>query len=326
MSDYILGTAGHVDHGKTTLIKALTGIDADRLPQEKERGLTLDLGFANIQLPSGRVCSIVDVPGHEKYLKNMLAGVGGFDFALLIIDASEGIMPQTIEHFEILKLLNIQDGLPVITKADLVSAQEIEKLKTQLKDFIRDSFLEKSPAMTVSAVSGQGIEELKSEIDNRLEQLTPRDLSLPGRLAIDRVFVKPGFGVVVTGSMFQGSFELYQKVVVLPSTQKAKIRKIQFQGEDVKEARAGQRIALNLGGVDSAVIKRGNQVTASGTLFNTVEFDAKIKVLDSSPHPLKHRDEIRLYITTDEVFGKVFLLDRSELEPGETGFVRIMLD
>lgn len=326
MAHFVIGTSGHVDHGKTTLIKALTGIDADRLIAEKERGMTLDLGFAHIDLPSGTSCGIVDVPGHEKYIKNMLPGIGGLDYALLVVDAGEGIMPQTREHFEILQLMNVQGGLCVLTKADKVSPDQIKLRQNELRKLFTGTFLEKSEIIPVSSITGEGLSTLISKIDEGISKLTPRDEDALFRLPVDRVFTLPGFGVIVTGTVYQGQISVENNVIILPADKKAKIRKMQVHGKDVKIAFAGQRLALNLSRIDMEQLRRGDQVLSPGLLSVTNHLDVVIEVLKSSPHPLKNQEKVRLYITTQEIFSKVVLLDSHRLEPGEKGFARLVLD
>ena len=326
MNNYIIGTAGHVDHGKSALIKALTGTDPDRLPEEKARGLTLDLGFAHLTLSNGIECGIVDVPGHEKYLKNMLAGVGGYDFALLVIDAGEGIMEQTREHLEIMELLEIKDGLTVITKIDRVEPEFVDMVEEEVVKFLKDTFLHDSPIARVSAFTGEGIESLRYLIEQRIVRIEPRSANTTFRLPIDRKFVKSGFGTVVTGTVFQGAIEVGDRVHILPSGTSGKVRQIQVNNEKVGKVVAGQRAALNIAGVDAYEIYRGDQVITPGTARATGRMDATVKVLTSSLHPLKNRTEVRLYVGATEVFAKVILLDRDELNKGEECFAQIVFE
>lgn len=326
MPHFIIGTAGHVDHGKTTLIKALTDIDADRLPQEKIRGLTLDLGFAHIELPSGTVCGIVDVPGHERYLKNMLAGVGGFDLALLVIDAFEGIMAQTREHLEIIHMLDIPAGVVAITKTDRVEKLKVEELKSELSGFLKGTPLENAPLIPVSAREGEGLDELRSALDDVVKRLRPRDEEAPFRLPVDRVFTMPGFGTVVTGTVYQGVAAVDDSIVILPGPYRGKVRGIQVHGKDTTRCYAGQRAAINVARVDPEKISRGSQLVRSGFFAPTTELDVLMKVLPSSAKPLKNRNQVRLYMATSEAFGKIIILDADEIPPGESGYARISLE
>ncbi len=326
MKHFIIGTAGHVDHGKSALIKALTGIDPDRLPEEKERGLTLDLGFANIKLPSGIECGIVDVPGHERYLKNMLAGVGGYDFALLVVDAGEGVMAQTREHLEIMQLLDIKDGMTVITKIDRVEPDMVDIVEEELIELLSDTFLHDSPVARVSTVTGEGIQSLIYLMDQRISRLEPRSVNDPLRLPIDRVFTKAGFGTIVTGTILQGKVETGDKILLLPSGTMSKVRQIQVHNDMVDRAYAGQRAALNVAWVDATTLFRGDQAVAPGSARATGRMDAFVNVLKSSPHPLENRSEVRLYTGTSEVYAKVILLDRDVLNQGEECFAQIVFE
>jgi selenocysteine-specific elongation factor len=326
MPNYVIGTAGHVDHGKTALVKALTGIDADRLIEEKERGMTLDLGFAHITLPSGIVCGIVDVPGHEKYLKNMLAGVGGLDFVLFVVDAGEGIMAQTREHLEILQLLGIQDGIPVISKIDRVPKENLEQVENEFSEFLKGSFLEKSPVIRLSAQTGVGIDKLVAEIDKRVKKLTPRDKNASFRMPVDRVFTLPGIGTVITGTVYQGNTERERTLEILPTGRRGKVRQIQVHNQSADSVEAGQRAALNISKVEMRDVRRGDQVINPNSIRPTKDLDVKLEVLSSAPHPVKNKVKVRLYIATSEVFGKVILLDSDNLEPGESGYARIVLE
>ncbi|MCE1249069.1 MAG: selenocysteine-specific translation elongation factor [Firmicutes bacterium] len=317
MAHYIIGTAGHVDHGKSALVKMLTGKDPDRLPEEKIRGLTLDLGFASLDLPSGAECSIVDVPGHEKYLRNMLAGVCGFDFALLVVDAGEGIKEQTREHMEIMQVLGIKDGITVITKIDRVEPEVVDQVERDVVEFLKDTFLHASPVVRVSTLTGEGHESLLHAIDYRIVRLTPRDMNATFRMPIDRVFTKRGVGTIVTGTIYQGRIEENGRVLILPEGKTKKIRGIQVHDKDVSEAVAGQRAALNISGIEMEAIVRGDLLTGPGSGRATGRMDGMIELLKSSPQPLANRSEVRFYSGTSETFAKVILLDRNELKPGE---------
>ncbi|MCD4783722.1 MAG: selenocysteine-specific translation elongation factor [Candidatus Eremiobacteraeota bacterium] len=322
-NNYIIGTAGHVDHGKSSLIKIMTGIDPDRLPQEKARKLTLDLGFAHVNLPSGIECGIIDVPGHEKYLKNMLSGVGGYDFALLVVDAGEGIKEQTREHLDIMQLLEIKDGITVITKIDRVDPETVDQVESELIDFLKDSFLCDSPIVRFSAPTGEGLDTLLDTIDQRINLLEPRPIRASLRLPIDRVFLMPGVGVVVTGTIHQGQIRENRKIEILPAGLKAKVRQIQVHNVEVKKAYAGQRVALNIAGVEKADIERGDWIITPRTARATGRMDVSITLLKSAPQPLKNDSEVRLYNGTAEIFAQVYLLDRDVLEPGEKTYAQV---
>lgn len=326
MSYFIIGTAGHVDHGKTALIKALTGIDTDRLPEEKLRGLSIDLGFAHLNLPSGVTAGIVDVPGHERFLKNMLAGVGGYDLALLIIDAVEGIKPQTFEHMEILNLLEIKKGIVVITKVDIAGENRLSLLKPEIKDFFKGTFLEDAQVLEVSSITGRGIEELKSGIDRILSGLPPKAVDAPFRLPVDRVFVKAGFGTVVTGTLLSGTITAGDRVSIQPAGRESKVRQIQVYGKIMEKSFAGQRVALNLSGVNAEEIKRGDVIALPGWGSVSKRIDARLKILMDCPHPVKSYSRIRFYAGTAEILGKIIILKKKILSAGEEGFVQIILD
>ena len=322
---YVIGTAGHVDHGKSTLIQALTGIDPDRLPQEKERGMTIDLGFAWLTLPSGREVSIVDVPGHERFVKNMLAGVGGIDVALLVVAADEGVMPQTREHLAILDLLRIKKGLVVITKADLVDEEMLELVSADVEDVLQGTSFEGAPSLVVSAVNGRGLEELKASLDKMLDATEPRrDLGRP-RLPIDRSFIVAGFGTVVTGTLVDGSLKLGQEVELAMASQRCRIRGLQSHRKKLQEATPGRRLAINLSGVSHQEIQRGEVITTPGWLKPTAIVDAHIRLIADIPKGLKHNRGVTFHAFTAETLARVRLLDREDLKPCEEGWVQIHL-
>ncbi|MHB2017978.1 MAG: selenocysteine-specific translation elongation factor [Candidatus Xenobia bacterium] len=325
-ASYILGTAGHVDHGKTTLIKALTGIDTDRLPEEKARGLSIDLGFAHLKLPSGREVGIVDVPGHERFLKNMLAGVGGYDLAMLVIDCIEGIKPQTREHLEILQMLAIQSGVVALTKVDMQDPEYLPLVREDISNYLAATFLKDAPIINVSSITGQGLDELKSTIDGLLDKVKPRSLDVPFRLPVDRVFVKPGFGTVITGSLWQGRMQKGDRVEIQPQGLETRIRGLQVFGESRDVAIAGQRVAVNLAGVESVAIHRGHVLSAPGSLKPSTAMDLQIELLPHAPRPLKHRSWVRMYMGTQEVVGKLILLEADEIAPGSSGTAQILLE
>ncbi len=323
---YVIGTAGHVDHGKSVLVEALTGIDPDRLREEKERGMTIDLGFAWMSLPSGREVSIVDVPGHERFVKNMLAGVGGIDLALLIVAADEGVMPQTREHLAILDLLQIRSGVLVITKKDLVEADFLELVSADVLDLAEGTTLEGSPRVACSAVSGEGLDELVSVIDRRLEETTARrDIGRP-RLPIDRAFTIAGFGTVVTGTLIDGSLAVGQEVEIVPGGRRTRIRGLQTHRQQVEKALPGTRTAANLTGVAKDDLYRGQVVTPPGWLVPTRTVDVRLHALASLPRPIRHNARLTFHSGASEVNASVRLLDRDSLPPGEEGWAQLRLD
>jgi len=323
---FVLGTAGHVDHGKSVLVQALTGIDPDRLREEKERGLTIDLGFAWLNLPSGRAVGIVDVPGHEHFIKNMLAGVGGIDIALLIVAADEGVMPQTREHVAILDLLQVNRGIAVIAKKDLVDEEFLELVTLEVNELLAGTTLAQAPIVAVSALTGEGLPGLVSIIDQILDSATPRkDIGRP-RLPIDRVFTMAGFGTVVTGTLVDGSLSQGQEVEILPPALAARIRGLQSHKQNIDIAPPGNRVAANLSGVATSQLTRGDVVTNPGWLKPTRAFDVKLRLLPSAPRPLPHNATVTFYHGAAEVLGKVRLLERDKIGPGETTWAQFLLD
>lgn len=322
----IVGTAGHIDHGKTTLIKALTGRDTDTLKEEKDRGISINLGFTFFDLPSGRRAGIIDVPGHEKFIKNMLAGVSGIDVVLLVIAADEGIMPQTKEHFEILQLLNVKKGIIVLTKADLVDDDWISMVKEDIFNEFRGTFLENAPVCTVSSKTRQGLKELTEEIDKITEETEPKDTEGHFRLPVDRVFSITGFGTVVTGTMIGGQIAEGQTVKIYPSGIMTKVRSIQVHDVPVKSAEAGQRCAINLANIKLDEIQRGDVVSIDKIMEPSIIVDGSFYYLKSAGKPLVNNHRIRFYHGTSEIIGRVLLLDRDELKPGEHAYVQIRLE
>jgi selenocysteine-specific elongation factor len=272
---YVIGTAGHVDHGKSTLVQALTGIDPDRLREEKERGMTIELGFAWLTLPSGKEVSIIDVPGHERFIKNMLAGVGGIDLALLVIAANESVMPQTREHLAILDLLRVKKGMAVIAKRDLVDEEMLELVMAEVEDVLKGTTLEGAPMIPVSAVTGEGIPELLSTLDTLLETTETRKDSGRPRLAIDRSFTMSGFGTVVTGTLIDGSLSVGMEAEIVPSGRVARIRGLQSHRQKIETASPGRRLAVNLSGVSHDQIQRGEVLTIPGWLRPTIALDVR---------------------------------------------------
>lgn len=327
MKNIIIGTAGHVDHGKTRLIKALSGIDTDRLEEEKKRGITIELGFAHIPNDEGYNIGVIDVPGHEKFIKNMLAGIGGIDFVLFVVAADEGIMPQTREHFEILQALGIDDGIIAITKTDMVDEEWLELVQEDIRDYVEGSFLEGKPMIPVSAKSGANIDLLKEEIIRKCDRESKR-IEAPEmfRLPVDRVFTKSGFGTVVTGTLMDGTCSLNDEVHVFPEETPTKIRGIQTYGNDVEQAVAGQRTAINLSGVRKEDIRRGDVIAAKDAVSVTGMLDVKLKIFDSSERMVLNNSRVHLYCGSKEVLTKVILMDRDALSAGEEAYVQFRLE
>jgi len=326
MKQVILGTAGHIDHGKTSLIRAMTGIDTDRLKEEKERGITIELGFAHMDLPCGQILGIVDVPGHEKFVKNMVAGASGIDLVSLIIAADEGVMPQTREHLEICELLKVPHGLVVLTKIDMVDEEWLEMVKEDVEEFLQGSFLENAPIVEVSSATGAGLAELVQVLDKLVQEIPERDPGSFYRLPVDRVFVMKGFGTVVTGTTISGRIRIGDEVTIYPQEIESRVRGLQVHNLEVEEARAGQRTAANLQGLEKAQLQRGNVVASRDSLRPSYMIDVVLDLLSSSPRKLKNRAKARLHTGTSEVISTVVLLDRDELKPGESCYAQVRLD
>jgi len=326
MKHVILGTAGHIDHGKTALVKALTGVDTDRLKEEKERGITIELGFTYLDLPSGIRLGIVDVPGHEKFVKHMVAGVWGIDLVALVIAADEGVMPQTKEHLDICKLLKVKKGLIVLTKIDLVDRELLELVKEEVTDIAENTFLKGAPILSVSSTTGEGFPQLISTLDLLAKEVEERSSDGLFRLPIDRVFVIKGFGTVVTGTMISGSLSLGETVEILPSGLEGKVRNLQVYNRPVEKAVAGQRTAVNLQGMEASAIERGDVLVRSQSLTATQLIDVHLDYLPHAPRPLRHRTKQRFHIGTNLTTASFFLLDREEFAPGEAGFVQLRLE
>ena len=326
MREIVLGTAGHVDHGKTSLIRALTGIETDRLKEEKKRGITIELGFAYLDLPCGHRLGIVDVPGHEKFVKNMVAGVTGMDMVAFIIAADEGIMPQTVEHFEICRLLGVQKGIIVLTKKDLVEEDWLEMVQDEIREFCEGSFLEESPIIPVSSTTGEGIDEVLAKLDEFVRQHQFHEVFGPFRLPVDRIFAMKGFGAVVTGTSISGRTQLGEEMQFYPSRKVAKVRGIQVHSQSVESVEAGHRTAINLQGVDTADLVRGMVVATPGSLEPNYMLDCRFLYLPSAGKPLKHRARVRVHLGTAEILGRISLLDRDELQAGEEVGVQLLLE
>jgi selenocysteine-specific elongation factor len=328
MKSIIIGTAGHIDHGKTALVKALTGIDADRLEEEKRRGITIDLGFAHLELaaPSGERVRLgfIDVPGHERFVRNMLAGVGGMDLVLMVIAADESIKPQTREHFEICRLLSIPRGITVITKSDMVDEDTLSVVRMEIEDFVRGSFLDvsRSPVVAVSALKGTGLDELKREIIRLAADVPSRDTEALFRLPIDRVFTMKGFGAVVTGTLIAGKVKKEEEVEVFPSRKRARVRGVQVHGSSAEQAIAGQRTALNLAGVQMEELARGMTLAAPGVFEPTQKFEVQISLLKDAK-PLKNRARVHFHAFTSETIAEVALRGVTELKPGASAFAQL---
>ncbi len=325
MKHVIIGTAGHVDHGKTLLIKALTGIDTDRLVEEKKRGITIELGFAHLDWPDGTQAGIVDVPGHEKFIKNMLAGAGGIDLAMLVIAADDGVMPQTVEHLDILTLLGIQDGLIVITKADTVDPEWLEMMQEEIAEKVQGSFLEGKPIVAVSAYTGQGIAELKEMLRHLVHQAEEKSLRIPFRLPVDRVFSVDGFGTVVTGTLIEGSMHEGDLAQLVPSGAETRIRNLQVHGKNVETAYAGQRVAINLAGLKKSDIQRGDAVAKPGSVRVSRMLDVRLKNLADSGRIIQNDSQVHLFHGAAELLAKVVLFGREELKPGESCYAQLRL-
>lgn len=320
-----IGTAGHVDHGKSTLVTALTGIDPDRLAEEKARGMTIDLGFAWLTLPSGREASVVDVPGHESFIKNMLAGVGGIDVALLVIAADEGVMPQTEEHLAILDLLRVQSGVVALTKCDLVDDEWLELVREEVAVTLRPTTLGGSPIIACSAYTRAGLPALLSALDAALDAAPGRrDLGRP-RLPVDRVFTITGFGTVVTGTLLDGMLRTGQDVELLPRGQRARVRGLQAHKHAVEQGLPGNRVAINLAGVAKSDIARGDVLTHPGRLRATTAIDVRLEVIPGAPRPVPHNAELNVYSGAAEVPARVALLDGDEIAPGTAGWAQLRL-
>jgi selenocysteine-specific elongation factor len=330
MKHIIVGTAGHIDHGKTALVKALTGVDADRLKEEKARGITIDIGFADLAVGDNRF-GFVDVPGHERFVKNMLAGAHGLDLVMLVVAADESIMPQTREHFDICRLLRVKSGLVALTKADLVDEELLELARAEVEDFIKGSFLEDAPIIAVSSRTGAGIEELKQTLVKLAADIQPKNIAAVPRLPVDRAFSIKGFGTVVTGTLIAGELKVGDDIEVLPAGVRTRIRNVQVHGRDTERALAGQRTAINLQGVSREQAERGSVLAPAGRLQATSMIDARLDLLPSAPRPLMQRARVRLHHGTLEVMARVVILQSSgepfgQIEPGQSAIVQLRLE
>ena len=326
MKNIIIGTAGHKDHGKTTLIKALTGRETDTLKEEKKRGISINLGFTYFDLPSKKRAGIVDVPGHEKFIKNMLAGASGLDMVLLVVAADEGVMPQTVEHLDILTYLNIKNGMIVLTKSDTVDEEFRELVKEDIREKVQGTFLEEAEIIEVDSISRKGLDELISKIDDMTEEIEDKNLNSPARLNIDRVFSIKGFGTVVTGTLIEGKISVDDDLVIYPKELPTKIRSIQVHGESVDTAYAGQRTAINISNVKVEEIERGDVLASVNSLEEAMMLDVKLSIVKHMNIGLKHWDRLRLYHGTREILCRAVPLEVEEINPGESGFVQLRLE
>jgi selenocysteine-specific elongation factor len=322
----ILGTAGHIDHGKTSLIRAVTGINTDRLKEEQERGITIELGFASLDLPSGRHVGIVDVPGHEKFVKNMVAGATGIDIVAMVIAADEGVMPQTREHMEICTLLGVEHGFIVLTKTDLVDEEWLELAAEDVSEFAQGTFLEGKPVVPVSSATGKGIDRFLAALDEACAKIPDRPPSSLFRLPVDRVFTMRGFGTVITGTLASGRVRVGETVMIYPSGKTAKVRGIQVHNQSVEEAEAGFRTAINFQGLEKADVQRGEVLSTPKALEPSYMVDLELLYLKSNPKAMKNRTRVRFHTGTSEIIGHLILLDREELKPGETAMAQIRLE
>jgi len=326
LENIILGTAGHIDHGKTSLIKALTGIETDRLKEEKQRGITIELGFAFLDLPGGTHIGIVDMPGHEKFVKNMVAGSSGIDVVTMVIAADEGVMPQTREHMEICHLMGIEHGLIALTKTDMVDEDLLELAMEDIHDFVQGTFLEDKPVIPVSSVTGKGLEKFVSALEEICSNLPERKFSAIFRLPVDRVFSMKGFGTVITGTLTSGSIRVGEDIMVYPQKIVSRVRGIQVHSSSVEEAGPGTRTAINFQGLDKASVNRGDILSTPNTLIESYMVDAGFNFLKSNTRPAKTRTRVRFHSGTNEILGYMVLLDREELLPGDDALVQFRLE
>lgn len=326
MKNVILGTAGHIDHGKTTLIKALTGRETDNLKEEKQRGISINLGFTYFDLPSKKRVGIVDVPGHEKFIKNMLAGACGIDIVLLVIAADEGVMPQTIEHLDILNYLDVKKGIIVLTKCDLVDEEFIELVKDDVREKKKGLFIEGAPIVEVDSVSRRGLDELVQKIDEISEDIEEKKTDAPSRMSIDRVFSLKGFGTIVTGTLIEGKISVDDEMTIYPSEKKVKVRNLQVHGCDVKTAYAGQRTAINLSNIKVSEIQRGDVIAQTGSVEESMMIDVNISLVEHCKKSLKHWDRIRVFHGTKQILCRIVPLNEDEIQYGESGYAQLRLE
>ena len=326
MKNIIIGTAGHIDHGKTTLIKALTGRDTDTLEEEKKRGISINLGFTYFDLPNNKRAGIVDVPGHEKFIKNMLAGASGIDIVLFVVASDEGVMPQTIEHLDILSFLNIKKGIIVLTKSDTVDDEFKQLVKDDIREKTKGTVLEDADILEVDSISKNGIDELIKRIDNISNDIEEKNENSPARLNIDRVFSVKGFGTVVTGTLMEGKISVDDDLIIYPNMLKTKIRSIQVHGENVKTSYAGQRTAINISNIKVEELKRGDVLASPNSLEESMMLDIKLSLVKHSNKSIKHWDRLRLYHGTREILCRVVPLDKEIVKPGESSYAQLRLE
>lgn len=326
MKRVIIGTAGHIDHGKTTLVKALTGFDTDRLKEEKQRGISIELGFAPLELPGGQKAAIIDVPGHERFIRHMLAGAFGIDMVIFTIAADEGVMPQTREHMDIIELLGVSKGVVAITKKDMVDEEWLMLVEDEINEYIGHSILKGAPLIPVSAHTGEGIKELLETIAGLAAEVQEKPAFGQARLPIDRVFTIAGFGTVVTGTLWSGQLNVGDVLELMPAQRTVKVRTVQVHNEKVATAFAGQRVAVNLQGIEVADIKRGYLLATPGYLNPSYRVDTRLRLLSSSSRSLKNWNRVRFHLGTDEALGRVVLLDRDELLPGEESYAQLVME
>ncbi len=326
MNHFIIGTAGHIDHGKTALIRALSGIETDRLKEEQKRGITIELGFAYIDLDDGSRAGIIDVPGHEKFIKNMLAGVAGIDLVLLVIAADEGVMPQTEEHLNILTLLGVSRGIIVLTKTDLVEPDWLELVEDDVRNQVAGTFLADAPIVKVSAHQNEGIAELKTLLTAAAQETVAHDETTSARLPIDRVFTMDGFGTVVTGTLIEGSLKVGAKMMLYPQQEVTKIKQIQIHQDSADSAVAGQRVALNLANIAKQDLPRGTVLADENSLLTTMIIDVRLNLLKTISRPIEQRTRVRFYAGSAEVFGRIVLLEGDTLQAGQSCYAQLRLE
>lgn len=326
MKRLIIGTAGHIDHGKTTLVRALTGANTDRLKEEKKRGISIELGFAPFTLPNGQQAAIVDVPGHERFIRHMMAGAFGIDMVLFTIAADEGVMPQTREHMDIIELLGVDQGVVVLTKKDMVDEEWLLLMEEEIQEYIEQSILKGAPVLSVSSLTGEGLPELLQAIVEVADKTSEKPVFGQARLPIDRVFTIAGFGTVVTGTLWSGQLKIGDTVEIMPIQRQVRIRSLQVHNEKVEQVLAGQRVAVNLQGIEVADIERGYVLTTPGHLTPSYRVDTRLHLLPSSPRELANWNRVRFHLGTDEALGRVVLLDRDELLPGEEAYAQIVME
>ncbi|MBU0674926.1 MAG: selenocysteine-specific translation elongation factor [Proteobacteria bacterium] len=326
MREIVLGTAGHVDHGKTSLVKALTGIDTDRLKEEKARGITIELGFAYLDLPCGHRLGIVDVPGHEKFIKNMVAGAAGIDLVAFVVAADEGIMPQTREHFEICRLLGVDRGIIIVTKKDLVEPEWLELVQDEIREFFIGSFLDDAPMIAISSTTGSGIDEVRAELDRQVAASAFTEAFGPFRLPVDRIFSIKGFGSVVTGTSISGRVKVGDEICIYPGMNLGRIRGLQVHTRDIQEVEAGHRTAINIQGIERESINRGDVCATLGSLNPSYIMDVEFLYLSANRKKMKNRSRVRIHLGTAEIMGRIVLLDRDEIEPGDSCNAQLLFE